>query len=443
MKLDGRQSHWTVPFFTIWTGQAFSLIGSALVQFALVWWLTETTGSATVLASAVAVALLPGMFLGPFVGALIDRWDRRKVMILSDGLIALMAAGLACIFWSGRMRVGYIYIVVLVRAVAGIFHWPAWQASTSLMVPQGHLPRIAGMNQTIRGAVDIVSPPLAALLLLKMPLYGVLMVDVVTAALAISSLLIVHVPKPSRTEPLAGTTAPSLWGDVRVGFRYLRDRPGLLAIGLVASVLNFLVWPSMALTPILVTNHFRGQALQLGWLNSTWGIGLVSGGLILSVWGGFRRRISTCIMGVIGLGIGFSLVGLTPSTAFGLALVGLFCGGVMHSMTQGAAFALLQEVVAPEMQGRVFTSLGSLTSAMAPLGMAIAGPVADLLGVRWWYIGSGAAQVLLGIAATFVPAIMLLEEKHSRRLVRTAPADDGHRAPVADVGPRINQPTVD
>jgi DHA3 family macrolide efflux protein-like MFS transporter len=330
------------------------------------------------------------------------------------------------------MRVGYIYIVVLVRAVGGIFHWPAWQASTSLMVPKTHLPRIAGMNQTIRGVVDIASPPLAALLLVLVPLHSILIIDVVTATVAISALFIVRVPKPPRAEVPAGMTAPSLWADVRMGFRYLRDRPGLLAIGIVASVLNFLVWPSMALTPILVTNHFRGQAIQLGWLNSTWGIGLVSGGLLLSVWGGFKRRVSTAIMGVVGLGLGILLVGLTPSTAFGLAMVGLFCGGAMHSMTQGASFALLQEVVAPEMQGRVFTSLGSLTSAMAPLGMAIAGPVAELLGVRWWYIGAGAAQVILGIAVLFVPAIMLLEEQQSRRAARAQAPESVARTPLKE-----------
>jgi DHA3 family macrolide efflux protein-like MFS transporter len=176
--------------------------------------------------------------------------------------------------------------------------------------------------------------------------------------------------------------------------------------------LNFLVTPAMSLMPILVTDHFSGQALQLGWMNSAWGVGLVLGGLILGAWGGFRRRIVTVLMGIVGLGLGLLVVGLTPATAFPLVLVGLFFAAVMNSMCNGSAHALLQQVVAPDMQGRVFTLVMSLCNAATPLGMAIGGPVADAVGVRTLYVMGGVISILLGAGGFFVPAIVHLEDNN-------------------------------
>jgi DHA3 family macrolide efflux protein-like MFS transporter len=287
-------------------------------------------------------------------------------------------------------------------------------ASTSLMVPKEHLPRVAGLNQTIGGAVNIVSPPLGALLLGLLPLHGIMAIDVVTAAFAIAPLFFVHIPQPQQASTATGAAGSeaTLWADVREGLRYVRSWPGLLAIAGLAMVLNFLVTPAMSLMPILVTNHFSGEALQLGWMNSAWGVGLVLGGLILGAWSGFRKRIVTVLVGIVGLGLGLLLVGLTPATAFPLALVGLFFGAAMNSMCNGSAHALLQQVVAPEMQGRVFTLVVSLCNAATPLGMAMAGPVADAVGVRTLYVVGGVVPILLGAGGFFVPAIMHMEDNN-------------------------------
>jgi DHA3 family macrolide efflux protein-like MFS transporter len=408
------QLKWKIPFFTIWTGQQLSWIGSSLAQFALVWWLTETTGSATVLAVGTLISLLPGVFLGPFVGALVDRWNRRVVMFVADSVIALVSAWLAYLFWADAMQISHVYFIMLVRAIGGTFHWSAMMASTSLMVPSEHLPRVAGLNQTIGGAVNIISPPLGALLLGLLPLHGIMAIDVATAAFAIVPLFFVYIPQPQRasTATVAAGSKATLWTDVREGLRYVRGWPGLLAVAGLAMALNFLVTPAMSLMPILVTDHFSGEALQLGWMNSAWGVGLVLGGVILGAWGGFRQRIVTVLTGIVGLGLGLLLVGLTPATAFPLALVGLFFGAAMNSMCNGSAHALLQQVVAPEMQGRVFTLVVSLCNAATPLGMAIAGPVADAVGVRTLYLVGGAVQIMLGVGGFFVPAIMRLEDNN-------------------------------
>ena len=152
-------SNWKKTFFKIWTGQVFSLLGSELVQFSLVWYLTNKTGSAVVLATATLVALLPNVFLAPFAGALVDRWSRKRVMILADAAIAVATLGLAILFWLGKERIWHIYAILFIRSLGSTFHWPSMQASTTLLVPEKHLSRIAGINQSLRGALGIISPP--------------------------------------------------------------------------------------------------------------------------------------------------------------------------------------------------------------------------------------------------------------------------------------------
>ena len=404
--------HWAPPFFTIWAGQALSLVGSGVAGFALVWWLTERTGSATVLATATLVQLLPGIFLGPFAGALVDRWNRRTVMLIADSVIALFSAWLAFLFWAGTMQVWHVYVIMFVRALGGAFHWPAMQASTSLMVPKDHLSRVAGVNQMLGGILNIVSPPLGALLMSTLPLHGIMAIDVGTAAFAIVPLFFVRIPQPAcREDPSAAAGAGrTLWRDVKEGFLYIWHWPGMSVLMGVATVLNLFVNPGFALVPILVTRHFGGDVLQLGWMNAAWGVGVVLGGLTLSVWGGFRRKVVTSLLGMFGMSAGILAVGLAPAAAFWLAWGGMFLAGFMNPIVNGPFFAILQDVVDPEMQGRVFTVIGSLSAAASPLGMAFAGPAADRWGVQLWFILGGTVSLLMGIGLPFVHAVMHLED---------------------------------
>jgi DHA3 family macrolide efflux protein-like MFS transporter len=427
---ESRPARWAPRFFTIWGGQALSLLGSMLVQFALVWWLTQTTGSATVLATASLVAILPQVFIGPFAGTLVDRWNRRAIMIAADSLIALATLGLIFLFAAGRMQVWHVYTIMFFRSSVGAFQWPAMQASTSLMVPEKHLARVAGVNQTLAGVMNIISPPLGALLLSVLPLTGVMAIDVGTALLAVVPLLFIPIPQPPRrlAEGAAGQPRPSVLADLRVGLRYVAGWPGLMAIIVMAMLINFIVDPAFSLMPILVTKHFGGGALQLGWLESTWGIGVVIGGLVLSAWGGFRRRVVTSLLGVIGMGVGTIMVGMAPANAFPLALAGLFLGGFMNPITNGPLFAVLQSTVDADMQGRVFSLVNSGATAMMPLSLLIAGPVADALGVRVWYLVGGMACVVIGLIAFGVPAIMNVEKNgHARQAHQ---AQQGDPAPV-------------
>lgn len=409
--LNPSSKNWAAPFFTIWTGQAFSLLGSQLVQFALIWWLTKTTGSATVLATASLVGLLPQVFLGPVAGAFVDRWSRRVTMILADGIIALATIALALLFWTGEVQIWHVYLLMFVRAAAGGFHWPAMQASTSLMVPKEHLSRIQGFNQMLNGGMNIISAPLGALLLEVLSIQGILAIDVVTASIAILPLFFIAVPQPKPSyspEPMEGKL--SVWQDFRIGLRYLLGWPGLLLVSVMGMVINLLLTPAFSLIPILVTQHFGGEAFQLAWLDSTAGIGIISGGLILSVWGGFHRRMITTLLGLIIIGLGSLILGLLPASAYPLAVAATFVIGFGIPITDGPIMAVIQDVVSPDMQGRVFTLFGSMVKAMTPLGLIIAGTVADTFGVQTWFILGGIVTGLMGIFGFFMPAVIHIED---------------------------------
>ncbi|MGA9399003.1 MAG: MFS transporter [Anaerolineaceae bacterium] len=407
---------WKRRFFTIWTGQAFSLFGSNLVQFALIWWITQKTGSATILATATMVALLPQIFLGPIAGALIDRWNRRLVLIVADGSIAFFTLGLGVLFLLGREQIWQIYVIMFIRSIGGSFHWPTMQASTTLMAPDDQLSRIAGLNQTLQGAMNIVAPPVGAILLATIPMFGIILIDVVTALIAIIPLFIFSIPQPEAAiHPQETSGASAVIKDMLAGFRYVASWPGMMIILIVATVLNFLLNPAFSLMPLLVTKVFNGTAYHLGLLESVFGIGVVIGGLILSTWGGFKRRVITAMLGLIGMGAGILMIGLSGANTFWIAVAGMALGGLMNPLTNGPLFAIVQSTVEPSMQGRVFTLLGSLSAAMSPLSLAVAGPLADTLGIPIWYIIAGVACILMGVVSFAIKPVMQLEASKTYR----------------------------
>ncbi len=402
---------WAPRFFTIWTGQAFSLLGSQLVSFAVIWWLTKTTGSATILATASLVGLIPQVVLGPITGALVDRWNRRLTMIIADGLIALATILLAVLFALGNVQIWQVYTLLFIRSVCGGFHWPAMQASTTMMVPKEHFARIQGLNQMLQGGMSIASAPLGALLLAWLPMEGILAIDVFTAILAIGPLLFFQVPQPDRNDiPADARGKTSVWQDLLAGFRYLWSWPGLMMIGVMATVINFLLTPAFSLLPILVTKHFNGQAIQLATLESFSGIGFIVGGLGLSAWGGFKRRILTSLVGLFAMGVGCLVMGLLPPSAFVYAVGTMLFLGIMNPIVNGPLLAAVQAAVSPEMQGRVFTLINTMAAGMSPIGLIIAGPISDKLGVQTWFIIGGVVTGVMGVVSIFIPAIMHFED---------------------------------
>ena len=397
-------------YFVLWGGQAISLLGSQLVQFALIWWLTETTGSAVVLASASLVGLLPQVILGPFLGVLVDRWNRRWTMFLSDSSVMLATMILALLFWLGVAELWHIFVILFIRAVAGSFHWPAMTASTTLMVPEEQLTRVQGLNQTLNGGLNIAAAPLGALLISFMPLQGILAIDAATAIFAIVPLLLIVIPQPQVKNDK--TSAPSTFmSDMKDGLTYVRGWPALMVLMGISMIINFLLHPAFSLLPLLVTDYFGGGAFHLSALEVAFGLGIVAGGAMLGAWGGFKNKVVTSLVGALGFGISVLIVALTPPNLFALAVVGMFGSGTMMSLLNGPILAIIQAVVAPEKQGRVFTLLNSASSGMAPLGLAVAGPLADVMGVRGWLVLAGTAVLLVGIFGYWIPPLMNIERE--------------------------------
>jgi DHA3 family macrolide efflux protein-like MFS transporter len=404
-------SKWARPFFTIWTGQAISLLGSQMVQFGLIWWLTKTTGSATVLTTATLVGMLPGVLLGPFVGALVDRWNRRKIMLFADGGIALVTLVLAYLFFMGWAQVWMVYLALFLRALGGGFHSPAMASSTSLMVPNKHLTRVQGLNSSLYNGLNIISAPMGALLLEALDVEGVLMTDVISALFAIIPLLFIAIPQPSVSQlSQKANLVSSVWEDFKKGLDYVRRWKGLVTLLSISLALNMIVGPAFSLLPLLVREHFGGGALQLGWFESAFGVGAVAGGLLLGVWGGFKKKIHTSLMGLVGLGLGLGLVGFAAEDMMVLAIGGNVIIGIMISLTNGPINALLQSSVDPAMQGRVFALVTSLATAMTPLGLILAGPLSDLISIQFWFILGCLVTSFFGIVGYFNKSLQGLED---------------------------------
>jgi MFS transporter, DHA3 family, macrolide efflux protein len=402
---------WKKTFFIVWTGQAFSLFGSELVQFALVWYLTKQTGSASVLAFASFVALIPRVIVSPFAGALVDRWNRQRVMIFADAGIAVSTILLAGIFWLGKIQIWHIYFIMFLRSLGGGFHWPAMQASTSLMVPKDQLSRISGLNQTLRGAIGIIAPVSAALLMELLPMFQILFIDVITAIIAISPLLFVVIPQPDKSTQPKVTQPFQLLAEVKEGFQYLSTWKGMLYLAIAATTLNFFLNPGFTFIPLLVSSYFGKGAIDLGILESAFSIGMIAGGLALSAWGGFKKKILTILIGLLGMSVGIALIGLTPANMIFIAVAGMAVTGFMNPIVNGPIAAIIQTHADPLMQGRVFSMLESMVSAMMPISMLIAAPVAELIGIRGWLLLGSAACLLMGIAGFFIPELLNLEDK--------------------------------
>jgi DHA3 family macrolide efflux protein-like MFS transporter len=410
-KPDSNQ--WMKKFLPIWSAQLFSLLGSSLVQFALVWYLTEKTGSVEILTTATIMSILPQVLLSPFAGALVDRWNRRIVMILSDGATAFFTLILVILFAVGKIQVWQIFVVMFLRAIGGIFQWPAMTSSTSLMVPEKHLSRVAGINQAIQGGLNIVAPPLGALLMSALAFYQVISIDIITAIIAITPLFFIKIPQPVRSDDGEAITVRTVFKDVAEGFRYMKSLPGMIMLTVIAAFINFTLAPSNSLIPLLVTQHFQKGVWELSLLESVMGIGVVVGGVLLGIWGGFKSKIATSMMGVIGLGIGIGILGLAPANMFWVATAGFALAGVMMPLANGPLQAIMQSRIPPEIQGRVMSFLNSFCAAMMPLGLLLVNPVVKVAGLQTWFWCSGILTVCLGISAFFMPRVMSLDRAKS------------------------------
>lgn len=424
-------------FFVVGTGQIFSMFGSELTAFVLGVWLYETTGLATAFSWMALAAALPGVLLSPVAGVLVDRWNRRTVMVLADAGAAVGTVVLIWLAFQGQLAVVWIYLVVAVSAAFGSLQFPAFSAAIPMMVPKDQLGRANGFMEAGTAAARLLAPLTAGFLLAAIGLAGVFTIDLVTFFLALVTLLAVHIPSPRRMTTTTGTEGdkPSLVAEAMEGWHFLRRHPALMTLLLLFLCTNFVQgFVIVLLTPLVLS---FASAADLGVVMSVAGLGLFAGGAWMSLTGGPQRRVRAIFVCFALQGSILFLGGVQPSVALVAvaACVYSLCTPVIIALNQ----SIWQAKVPPAVQGRVFAVRRMVALALAPLAFFIAGPLADgvfepllteggaLAGTVGAWIGTGPGRgiglmfILLGIGLLVVLA--LAAGNHRLRTVEHAIPD--------------------
>ncbi|HEX2395177.1 MAG TPA: MFS transporter [Bacteroidales bacterium] len=400
--------NWKRTFAIIWTGQLFSTLSSYVVGYSIMFWLSIETGSAEVLAFSIIASLLPQLVLGIFTGVYIDRWNRKRVMILADLFIAFCTLIVAILLYTGESRLSYFYILLAMRSAGMAFHMPAMQASVPLLAPEDKLMRIAGVNNIINSVSTIAGPALAALLISLFDLSIVLMFDVAGAVIACISLILVHIPSPVRKD---GST-PEFLREMLEGLKIIYSKPGLFWLFILGIIATFFIMPVAALFPLMTLNHFSGTTYHMSIIEIAWGIGMLMGGALMGINKLKSYKIILIILMYLLLGLTFAFSGILPPSGFVIFAVITAFGGISMSVYSGSFTVVMQTMVEPSALGRVFSMYGSITLLPSMLGLLATGFIADSIGITNAFIISGIAISVLGLAAFLVPPVgkMVKEE---------------------------------
>lgn len=398
---------WKQRFFTIWAGQAISLITSGILQMAIVFYLTDKTGSAMVLSLATLVGFLPQAVFGPAIGVLVDRWSRKTVMIGADLIIASAGGVLALIALYVELPVWMIMVILFIRSLGTAFHSPALSASTPLMVPSEQLVKCAGYTQAIQSVGYIISPAAAAFLYSIWSLNGIIAVDVAGAIIACIAVAIVHIPDP---ESNGSAAKGNFTEEMKGGYNVIRENKGLFALLWIGALYMFVYMPISALYPLMSMQYFGGTPMHASIAEIAFAAGMLGGGMILGAWGGFKKRTLTICASILLMGTNLAVSGLLPGDAFPVFTV--CCAGMgISAPFYGVQTALFQEKIKPEYLGRVFSLSVSVMSLAMPLGLLFSGMVAEQIGVNNWFFISGAAIIAIALLMFSVPSIRALDDR--------------------------------
>ena len=264
----------------------------------------------------------------------------------------------------------------------------------------------------LSGAAAVIIPPIGALAMTVLPMQAILTIDVASAIPAIAPLLFIAVPQPPRRDTAAtpGGKPASLWADMREGWRYIFGWKALLILCVIGVLINMLGQAAGAMLPLLVMKHFQGGAIQLGWWEAALGFGAILGGLVLSLWGGFRRKVVTQMVALTLDGIVLMAIGLAAPQYFPFTVAAVFVVGFLEAFVLGVGGAIAQALIPPDLQGRVLSLISSLTQGLSPFGLLIAGPFADAFGVQTWWVMAAVFISIMGIVALSIPSIAHIED---------------------------------
>ena len=421
-------------FSLVWAGQFASLIGSSMTRFGLTIWAWQVTGRATALALVGFFSLVPMLVLSPIAGAVVDRWNRKRLMILGDLVAGISTAFLLVLFALGRLEIWHIYLVSVIGGAGEAFQRPAYTAAISTMIPKKHYGRAHGMVGMVGSATSIIAPAAAGSLLGFIGIQGIMIIDIVTFLFAVLMLLVVRIPSPETStegqQARGGMLKESLFG-----FRFLLQRRPLLYLLLSYAVLNLVLTMSNSVTSPMVLARTDTSELAMGIVQMFFGIGGVVGGAVMSIWGGPKRRIRAIYLSILGIMLlGPILLGIGRGVAMWAA--GAFFLVFFAQLASAISSVIWQSKVPHDVQGRVFAYRGMMASIGSPLGMILAGTLADYVfepmmrvggwgeSLFGWLVGAGpgsgmgllmvfagAAGVILGLSGFIVPAIRDLEQR--------------------------------
>jgi MFS family permease len=415
-------------FFVVWIGQLISVVGSNLTGFGLAIWMYLETDSVTLLALIMLATTLPGIVIGPLAGAFVDRLDRRKVMLIGDSSAGTATLVVVLLLLTDQLELWHIYLMATIVSVANSFQEPAYTASVPLLVPKKHLGRANGLVQMGQAMGALVAPILAGVLVAATGLWGVLLADVATFAVAVSTLALVRFPRPEA----APSRSERLWGQVAEGWRWLRTRGGLFGFLLVAAGINFLLgFMNVLYIPLFLS--FTNEVV-LGTALTVLGAGMLVGSLVMGVWGGPKRRVRGMLAGIVVGGLLVAAMGFDDSVF--LVTAAAFVLMVTVAVVNGTSQVLWQVKVPPELQGRTFSVRRMLAQMAIPVSYLSAGPLADgvfepLLaaggglagsvgsvigtgpgrGIGFMFVLMGLGTVLLAVLAYLIPSIRNLEDE--------------------------------
>ncbi len=381
---------WKRTTATFLASQTLSLFGSSLVQYALLWYVTLETKSGTMLMLYIVCGFLPTFFLSPFGGVWADRYDRKKLIMLADGLIALVTLALAIAFMLSERSVWLVMVAAALRAVGAAIQGPAVGAILPQFVPQEYLARVNGIAGSIHSLIALVSPLASGVLISLWPMQYLFFIDVVTAALAITVLLFfLHIPPHAKA---LSKQSVSYFADMKIGFRYIKDHRYLVSFFSFLGVLLFLITPAAFLTPLQVARTFGSDVWRLTAIEITFSAGMIVGGGIFSVWGGLPNRMHTMLVSTMIMGICTVTLGMTGNFWFYLTIMWLF--GVAMPFLNTPSIVFVQEHVEEDFLGRVFSVNTMLFTSMMPLGMLFFGPLAEIVTIESILIVTGILMVV-------------------------------------------------
>ncbi|HAP42983.1 MAG: MFS transporter [Spirochaetes bacterium GWD1_61_31] len=396
--------NWKRDIVLFMTSQTLSLLGSALVQYALMWHVTLETKSGVYMMLYIICGFVPTFLLSPFAGVWADRHDRKKIIMLADLAIALVTLALAAVFAAGGRALWLFFLAAAIRALGGAMQGPAVGALLPQIVPVDQLTRVNGINGSIQSVIMLLSPALSGLLLTIAPIQAIFLIDVVTAALAIGVLgLFLEVP------PHAKASAPqttSYFHDMRLGFKYIREHRYLSAFFAYLAVLLFLVTPAAFLTPLQVARNFGAEVWHLSAIEIAFSGGMMLGGGLIALWGGFRNRMRTMAASNLVMAGCTVALGLIPSFWPYTACMVVF--GIAMPFFNTPSAVMLQEHVEESYLGRVFSVLTMLSTSLMPLGMLVFGPLAELVRIEWLLLGTGGLMLALAAGATLNRRLMAI-----------------------------------